>query len=59
MVLKDCGAKGDGDIDPEEDPKGYHEPGASGRVTVLLDARNNGRYGEEEGLGEVAILSVR
>ena len=59
MILEDCGAKGNGHVYPEEDPQGYHEPGASGRVTVLLNARDNGGYGEEEGLGEVAILSVR
>ena len=38
MILEDCGAEGDGHIDPEEDPQGHHEPGASGRVTILLDA---------------------
>lgn len=58
MVLEDCGDEGDRHIHPEEDPKGYNEPGASGGVAVLLDARYDGRYREEEGLSEVTILSA-
>lgn len=38
MVLENCSGEGDGHVDPEKDPEGYHEPGASGGVAVLLDA---------------------
>ena len=38
MILEHCSAEGDGHVDPEKDPKGYHKPGPSGRVAVLLDA---------------------
>ena len=59
MILEHCRRERNGRIHPEENPKGYHEPGAGGRVAVLLNACYNGRYAEQEGLGKVAILSVR
>ena len=38
MILEDCCAEGDGNIDPEKDSKRSHKPGAGGRVAVCLDA---------------------
>ena len=35
---ENCGGEGDRHIHPQEDPKSYNEPGASGGVAVLLDA---------------------
>lgn len=42
MILEDSSGKGDRHIRPEEDPKCYNKPGASGGVAVLLDARYDG-----------------
>ena len=58
MVLEHGGRKCDSCINPEENPKNYHKPGAGGREAVLFNTCYNGGYAEEEGLEEVGILSV-